>query len=293
MIVPEADKNLIGVYKIESPSGKTYVGMTCDSFSGRLSGHIKYLKNGGHHCKGLQRAYVKYGLENLKFTVLEKWEKPHTSEMEALGSKILAREALWWRKIRSEGTLMYNGEPSGTGSVFHTEETKLRIAMGQLKFVGVNEVPINLRDQICVQCGNVFHMPIVRKTCSDECYSARISTVGESQALDIPPRDLVGKLWLNQELTVIECQEILDIRTGRFYKILDHYNLPRRPNFWVPKRDMPDRDYLVRLYTNEQRTIKEITNLVGLSEKKLNFVRKFYSIPQRGRIKRTMMLQTL
>lgn len=287
VLILESDENRIGVYKIESPSGKTYVGMTCDSFAGRLSGHRKYLKAGKHHCKGLQRAYAKYGLDNLKITILESWEKPESKEdVKILGIEILAREAFWWREIHSSGAKMYNGEPSGTGSVFHTSETRMRIAQGQLRFAGLNELPIILRDQICAVCGILSKMPSVRKTCSDECFSERMIKIGKLRALDIPSRDLVEDLWMGQELTVIECQEILGIRTGRFYKILDHYNLPRRPNLWLPRREMPKKEILMRLYSVELFPLRKIMKLVGLSERKLNFVLDYYSIPKRPRINR-------
>lgn len=281
-MITEADKNMIGVYKIESPSGKTYVGMTCVSFASRLSGHLKYLKNGKHHCKGLQRAYDKYGQDNLKFTVLEKWENPNSYEMEALGAAILARESFWWRKIRSEGTLMYNGEPSGTGSVFHTEETKLRIAESRRKdIIRKNRIPICEIVQHCMICDSNFTENIIRKTCSDICLNTLVSNQRKSRAYVLPDYDLVSKIWLDDELSVIECQEILDVRSGRFYKILDQLDLPRRPKYWVAKKDMPSRESLVTMYSIERRSLKKIQEKFCLSEKKLRFVIEYYSIPER------------
>lgn len=119
--------SLVGIYKIVSPNESAYVGMTLDSFESRFSGHQKALRLRKHKCKGLQRAANKYGVENLHLEILEKWLKPE-SRNTTFESLVLLRERDWWDKLKSQEVNLYNGRPTGTGSVYHTEESRKRIA---------------------------------------------------------------------------------------------------------------------------------------------------------------------
>lgn len=58
-----------GIYSITSPSGKQYIGQAL-SFKKRWWEHLSHLRNGRHHCKGLQNAYAKYGEGALVFEVV-------------------------------------------------------------------------------------------------------------------------------------------------------------------------------------------------------------------------------
>jgi group I intron endonuclease len=58
-----------GIYIITSTSGKFYVGSAVNLYK-RWALHRTHLKKGEHHCKPLQHAYQKYGLEGLAFKVL-------------------------------------------------------------------------------------------------------------------------------------------------------------------------------------------------------------------------------
>lgn len=128
------DNAKIGVYRIVSPSGKMYIGMTCDSFQNRWNGHLKDFKSGKHKCKGLLRAYIKYGAEKLSFEAIEEWIKPDLSEdFNSLEKLIIKREKFWWNYYKSQGNHLYNGEPTGTGAVNHTEESKRNISISMLK----------------------------------------------------------------------------------------------------------------------------------------------------------------
>ena len=69
------DIHLAGVYRITSPSGRVYIGMTTRSFDIRWREHKKQLKAGRHICPALQRAHDKYGWENLTKHI--KTEKAH------------------------------------------------------------------------------------------------------------------------------------------------------------------------------------------------------------------------
>lgn len=56
-----------GIYIIESPSGKIYVGSSVDVLK-RWKDHIWKLNKGVHHSRHLQNAANKYGIGNLTFT---------------------------------------------------------------------------------------------------------------------------------------------------------------------------------------------------------------------------------
>lgn len=58
-----------GIYRIVSPSGNEYIGSAL-LFNRRFAKHRHELKTRKHHCKPLQSAYEKYGLENLRFEIL-------------------------------------------------------------------------------------------------------------------------------------------------------------------------------------------------------------------------------
>lgn len=63
------DLNQSGIYAIESPSGKRYIGSAVN-LRRRWNGHRTQLMRGVHHNPGLQSAHDKYGLDALKFVPL-------------------------------------------------------------------------------------------------------------------------------------------------------------------------------------------------------------------------------
>jgi len=63
-------KNKIsGIYWIISPSGRAYIGSSCD-INSRRRNHIRNLQLGSHHCQALQRAWVKYDGQ-LRFEIIQ------------------------------------------------------------------------------------------------------------------------------------------------------------------------------------------------------------------------------
>ena len=119
------DNAKIGVYRIIAPSGKMYIGMTCNSFENRWNGHRKDFRRQKSKCRGLLRAANKYGIENLSFEICEAWIKPdNKEEFDELEKLILQKENYWWNYYKDQGVQIYNGEPTGTGSVRHTEESR-------------------------------------------------------------------------------------------------------------------------------------------------------------------------
>lgn len=79
------DLSKIGVYTITSKvTGRIYVGMTRnkDGFKRRWIQHKSSLKKGNHRNVFLQRHYDKYGINDLKFEILDTYEFDHCLSME-------------------------------------------------------------------------------------------------------------------------------------------------------------------------------------------------------------------
>lgn len=205
------DQELMGVYRIVAPSGSCYIGATAESFSKRWNAHRKDFKLCKTRCQGLRRAFLKYGVENMLFEILE--VVPRESE-----SSVWLLERQWWNKLKAEGINIYNGEPTGTGSVHHTEETRERISSA------LSKDPVL---KICANpaCNKSFETKReVRIFCSSSC-SAAISN--SSRRLDYD-RDFLYDLYWTQGLSRPKITELLDISVGGFQKLFARHAIPMR-----------------------------------------------------------------
>ena len=106
-----------GIYKIVSPSGKMYIGSS-SQIEARFRQHKSELRNGRHHCIGLQRAYDKYN-GALQFAPLF----------------VCARENLLEYEQRcidyfNHGATLYNGSLIA-GAVEMTPNVRAKLAQGQ------------------------------------------------------------------------------------------------------------------------------------------------------------------
>lgn len=119
----------IGIYTITAPSGKKYVGVTGTSFRERWGNHIKELRGNRHKCRGLQRAYRKYGEEALVFSIEVNYSFKQLISEESFEQELLLLEQRTWDELSEAGIILYNGRPTGTGSVFHTEESKAALLL--------------------------------------------------------------------------------------------------------------------------------------------------------------------
>lgn len=228
------DREKIGIYSITSPSGSKYIGMTCESFSGRWKGHIKKLKSQKHHCKGLQKASKKYGIENLKFEILEEWTKPETYEnLLVLEKVILLREKFWWIHFKEKGVNLYNSCPTGTGSVFHSEEVKERISKSlKKKNSHINEA------FVCGYCGEKFFSESSRnkrKYCSKECLKlskmikAFPNLQKENRAEDNrPSKEYLEYLYLEKKLSTTNIAELMGCSQPTVFNLLKQYEIQTR-----------------------------------------------------------------
>jgi len=113
---------ITGIYQIRNQlSGKVYVGSSTD-ISRRWREHQSRLLEGTHHSKHLQSAWIKYGLENFMFEVLEKVEE---------ATNLVTREQVWIDTMKSHHREFgYNSSPTaGSPLGFrHTEESKLKMS---------------------------------------------------------------------------------------------------------------------------------------------------------------------
>ena len=161
-----------GVYTITAPSGSKYVGMSLVSVEARWKSHRKDLKRGVHKCKGLQRAFLKYGIENLSFEIVEELDGESKETL-------LKKEQFWWDEFQKLGCKLYNGRPSGNGSVLHTAETRSRISKSLEK-----DDALHRRENICLHCGSQFSSKRrIAKFCSRQCAANNLSRFSPSDAV--------------------------------------------------------------------------------------------------------------
>lgn len=151
----EAENIQIGTYTITTPSGRVYVGVTNGGYSARWKQHEKLLRRGVHHCTGLQNSYNKYGWENLIKEPAMAFDPPSTQEeRDSLGTFLLAEEVKLWRELKENGTRLLNGEPTGTGSVYHQEESREKLKESTKLYK--NRV-CKIYSNNCIKCSSEFY----------------------------------------------------------------------------------------------------------------------------------------
>jgi len=205
----------IGVYRISSPNGSAYIGMTAKSFKERWKGHLKSFRLGSMKCPGLKRAFEKYGPDKMTFEVLE--------DMTGHGEvEILRREKIWWLRHKSWGINLYNGEPSGNGSVLHTEETRRRIGLSMREFSILNRKFSQFEDN-CKTCKKSF-LKLREKHifCSIACASNDSETNG-SKISKISKETLIDAVVKGGNSYIIA--ETLGIKKSSLYNLLHKYDL--------------------------------------------------------------------
>ena len=96
----------IGIYGIKNKiNGNIYVGKTAMNFGDRRDSHYSLLNNNKHKNQHLQRAWNKYGSDNLEFVILHELQD---------GEDINALEISYIEKYKKLG-LSYNIAPGGEG----------------------------------------------------------------------------------------------------------------------------------------------------------------------------------
>lgn len=224
----------IGIYSITSPSGKVYVGMTCDSFESRWDGHKKKLRANNHHCRGLQRAYHKYGEGVLVFFILEKWVISDKSDLKKLNREINQAEVKWWKAFKAQGICLYNGEPTGTGGVLHTSETRKILAQRVNERTKIERALRPLKPKKCTQCGKEFHPERrVLVVCSEECKEkSKLRTASRV----LFTKELLEELYVEQKMSTAQIAQKFDCSQPAILYQLNKFAIPRRSNSAVGYR---------------------------------------------------------
>lgn len=226
----ETDLSTIGVYQIVSPSGKRYVGMTCDSFKSRWYGHLKELRSGTHKCAGLKAAFAKYGEDQLSFEILTAFEANKLTP--ALAARILALEVTWWESLKQRGYSLYNGRPSGTGSVIHTAETRAKLSAAARQTFENNATASFVWTEsgrqwvkTCDWCEVEFTTSkSATKACTRACGSL-IQTWGAKDLM--PSKDELEELYSSGK-TLKQIGEAYNVSLVTIYNLMDKYGIPRR-----------------------------------------------------------------
>lgn len=81
-----------GIYFITAPNGKRYIGSAAVSFRVRWNSHRHHLKRGTHCNPHLQRAWAKYGEENMVFSVYLRCEPHECLELEQIAIDVMCPE---------------------------------------------------------------------------------------------------------------------------------------------------------------------------------------------------------
>lgn len=208
------DLSSLGVYLISSPAGSIYVGMTYKSFEERWNTHRANYRKGQMTCIGLKRAFDKYGIESMTFEVLEDMRGCSVEE-------VLIREREWWLTFKNMGSNIYNGEPSGRGSVRHTRESKSNISLslgglGDERFVSI----------VCKGCSRLFLGFHTRTYCSHVCartYLGRLAGLSSNKIGSISRDELVAAVL--EGGNCYDISERLHIKKSSLYKLLKKYSL--------------------------------------------------------------------
>lgn len=206
-----------GIYKIVSPRGSIYIGMTTVSFSTRWKQHLKNLRaKKSHKCRGLQRAFDKYGENGLVFEILEVLDYHSDNE-------IMQREIYWWDFYKIQGVNIYNGKPTGTGSVIHTDETKEKIGFAAVKNAKYKGKFLRSQNpNFCETCGKSLKgKSETSKYCSIPCVIYVNNTPGK---IDYISKDEVVSA-IQRGGTYIDISERLGIKKSSFYTLMNKYNL--------------------------------------------------------------------
>lgn len=140
--------------------------MSTVSVEQRWRQHRNELRRKAHKCIGLQNAANRYGIEALKFELLENLDG-------SLPADILASEQQWWDKTVSSGEITYNGRPSGTGSVFHSDAVRRKIS----ESLKANK-PRRIRYCANPACGDQIESPRSKQAyCSVRCRTETVDGV--------------------------------------------------------------------------------------------------------------------
>lgn len=263
------DTLLIGVYRIVSPNGSCYVGATAASFETRWNGHKSDFRLNKMKCSGLRRAFEKYGVDAMRWEILEVVQR----ESEQI---VWEREKEWWIRLKSEGVNIYNGCPTGTGSVHHTKESRDKSSLAMSS---------KLKTLTCKTCSNTFK-GFYSDFCSAPCKLASkirvccICSGGFSSSRRKPicyacrPMIVKNKTVKRQSVFCRKCKSIFETTRRAIYCSSVCYNLDRKL--------IKNEDKALRLYL-EGYSLRQIGEKLGTSHVKVAKILSANDVKLRGK----------
>lgn len=102
------------IYQIVVAGGsRTYIG-SANVLAGRRRSHLHLLRKGAHHCRALQNAVNKYGIDSLRWVILETVDDR---------SKLIEREQVWLDLYTGK---LYNKSPTAASRLGATMSDEAR-----------------------------------------------------------------------------------------------------------------------------------------------------------------------
>ena len=215
-------KGKAGIYKIENlVNGKVYIGSSV-CLDKRKQNHFIQLKNSNHDNSYLQRACNKYGIDNLKFIVIEFIDK--IDDKKALKEIILDREQYWTNEMRAlERQYGYNLATKANSMLGykHSEESKKRMSIAKIGKKHSKEAKIKIGNASRGD-KNFWY----GKTYGDAVKARRVINLTTGKIYDSIKRacEECGMRYSSNVISV--CQGDTKTAGGFMWAYLDEYNNP-------------------------------------------------------------------
>lgn len=212
-----------GVYKIVNPKGRVYVGSSFD-----VEGRINNYKKGwaGKRQPRLFNSFLKYGIDNHKFTILEICEKPQTRNRERYWQEV-------YNAVGDEGLNCVLVESEGAPKI-HSKTTKEKISEALT--------------------GRIVGTP------SD----GTKDKISKSHRKKWPPKGAVEELARTVE-SMKDLHTLLGISFPTLKFILEEYGIHQNLlAYWKEQRHLAELELILKHYT-EVTKVEELSNITGIS----------------------------
>lgn len=131
------------IYQMVIEGGsRTYIGSAFD-LAGRKRAHLHLLRNGRHHCRALQNAVTKYGVDAIQWVILETVDDR---------SKLVEREQVWLDLYAGR---LYNKSPTAASRLGATmsDEARAKISASLMGNQYRKGIPFTPEDKAKVSAG--------------------------------------------------------------------------------------------------------------------------------------------
>jgi group I intron endonuclease len=121
------------IYKLTSPSGKSYIGQTIQDLATRIAQHVKMSKlDETSNCKGIHRAIRKYGIKSFSIDTVKVCENDELNEY----------EKTYISELNTLSPNGYNLTTGGDSDYKVSEYTRAKISSIVKKRHGISELPM-------------------------------------------------------------------------------------------------------------------------------------------------------